>query len=70
MLGRLDVSEVGQSVLHDLPEKQAAAIMSKLDELIVSVQALCAKLDADGGVTDTDYAATVSASLKAIQLSL
>ena len=32
---------------------------SIMDELITKHNALCAKLDADAGVTDTNYAATL-----------
>ena len=59
-LGRLSDEEVGKEILHDAPEKQMQAVMSKLDELIDAIAALTAKLDADAGVTDTDYAAEVS----------
>lgn len=68
-LGRLSPGEVGHPVLHDAPEKQMQAVMSKLDELVDVIKALTAKLDADGGV-DTDYAAEVTASLSKIQLFL
>lgn len=39
-IGRLASGEVGKEVLHDAPEKQMAAVMSKLDELIAAVKAL------------------------------
>lgn len=35
-----------------------------LAAIVDAVQALAAKLDADAGVTDTDYAATVAAIVK------
>jgi hypothetical protein len=69
-LGRLLASEKGGKILHDLPEKQAKAMMSQLDDivaqvqaLVVAVKAIAAKLDADGGVTDTNYASTITASV-------
>jgi hypothetical protein len=67
-LGRLSADELGKKVLHDAPEKQVAALMSKVDELTTALAALCAKLDADAGVTDTDYAATISDSVAKIEL--
>lgn len=69
-LGRLSSGEAGLAVLHDMPEKQAAAIMSKLDELIAAMKALTAKLDLDAGITGTDYAALTTDSLSAILLQL
>lgn len=68
-LGRLQEAEKSQQVLHDAPEKQVAAIMSKLDELIDAMKALGAKLDADG-VGGADYAALVTDALKKIELKL
>jgi hypothetical protein len=35
-----------------------------LASLLDALQAVAAKLDADGGVTDTDYAATVAALIE------
>lgn len=67
-LGRLTDAEKAQSVQHDAPEQQMKAVMSKLDELIGAIKTLTAKLDLDGGVTDTDYAALVSDTLKEIVL--
>ena len=69
-LGRLESGEIGHSVLHDMPEKQAAAIMSKLDELVIAMKALTAKLDLDAGITGTDYAALITNSLSEILLQL
>lgn len=39
-LGRLSEEEQGKEILHDSPEKQVAAIMSKIDELIDALKAL------------------------------
>lgn len=36
----------------------AEQLRALLANLVDGIQALCAKLDADAGVTDTDYAAT------------
>lgn len=41
------------------PAARDAKLGSKLNELITNHNALCAKLDADAGVTDTNYAATL-----------
>lgn len=67
-VGRLSKSKLGQPVQHDAPEEQSKAVMSKLDELIGAIKTLTAKLDADVGVTDTNYAALVSDTLKEIVL--
>ena len=67
-MGRLAADELKKKVLHDAPEKTVAALMSKVDELTVVIKALCAKLDADAGVTDTDYAAVISDAILKIEL--
>lgn len=69
-LGRLSDSEKMLPIVHDDPSQQMKAVMSKLDELIGAVKALTAKLDADGGVTDTDYAALITNAIKEIELKL
>ena len=68
--GRLPAAQVGKPVLHDAPEKQVRAMMTQLDELVTAIKALAAKLDADATVTDTNYAALISASLKKLDLHL
>lgn len=42
-------------ITDGLTKKELQALVS---ELVNGLQAIMAKLDADGGVTDTDYAAT------------
>lgn len=69
-LGRLPDAQIGSKILADAPEKQISAMLSKQDEIIGLMKALCAKLDADAGVIDTDYAATISDGLNEIQLKL
>jgi hypothetical protein len=71
-LGRLQEAEKSQPVLHDAPEKQMAAVMSKLDEMIEAMKLLAAKLDADAGDTggDNDYAALITDALGKIELKL
>jgi len=44
------------------------AMLIKQDELIDLLKSLMAKLDADAGVTDTDYAATLTDLLEKVQL--
>jgi hypothetical protein len=68
-LGRLPSEQVGSKILHDAPEKQISAMLSKQDEIIDLIKALCEKLDADA-VGGADYAATISDGLKKIQLYL
>lgn len=41
------------------PAAAHAKLGDVLDDLITKHNALCAKLDADAGVTDTDYAASL-----------
>ena len=67
-LGRLSSTELGKPVLHDQPSKTSSAVMSKLDELIDAIKALTAKLDADAGVTDTNYAALISNAISKVDL--
>lgn len=50
------------------PKSAEQAMLLKMDELVVAIKALTAKLDADAGVTDTDYAASISAALEKIKL--
>lgn len=63
-IGRLTDEQVGKPVINDAPEQQMKAVMSQLDQLVGVVKALTAKLDLDGGVTDADYAASVSALIE------
>lgn len=63
-LGRLTSTE---GVPHDNPSATVAAILTKQDQIIDMLKALTAKLDADGGVTDADYA-TLTDSLKKVDL--
>jgi len=58
--GRLNKDLVGKQLSDDAPELKVAAMLSKQDDLIAAIKALTAKLDADAGVTDTDYASTIS----------
>jgi hypothetical protein len=44
--------------LDKMTERELRALLTNL---VDALQAVCTKLDADGGVTDTDYAATVAA---------
>jgi hypothetical protein len=68
-IGRLNEAEAAQKVKYDAPEKTVSALLSKVDELTDKIAALCAKLDADGGVTDTDYAAEISDDIAKIELT-
>lgn len=40
---------------------QADALAGTLDAILDALEAVGAKLDSDGGVTDTNYAATIAA---------
>lgn len=44
------------------------AVLVKQDEIIDLLKSLMAKLDADGGVTDTDYASVLTDALEKVAL--
>jgi len=69
-IGRLPLDLVDQPHVHDAPNRTVEAMLTKLDALIDIQAGLAAKLDADPGVTDTDYAATLTDSLKKLDLIL
>ena len=48
-------ARLGATNLDKLTERELRTL---LGTLVDGLQAVCAKLDADGGVTDTNYAAT------------
>lgn len=45
------------------------AVLIKQDEIIDDLKALAAKLDADAGVTDTDYASSITDALEKVDLN-
>jgi hypothetical protein len=51
-----------------VPGSAEQAILEKQDQMIDMLKALTAKLDADGGVTDTNYASTLTDSLSKVAL--
>lgn len=44
-------------------------ILVKQDEIIDALKAIAAKLDADVGVTDTDYASAITDLIEKVQLN-
>ena len=48
---------INAASLDRMTEAQLRAL---LGNMVDAMQAICAKLDADGGVTDTNYAATLA----------
>lgn len=46
--------------------EEVDTLRTQLNLLTTAFRALCAKLDADGGVTDTNYVSTVSDAASAI----
>lgn len=44
------------------PQSTQGAILAEFNKLVTQVRVLTAKLDADAGVTDTNYAALVTAA--------
>lgn len=69
-LGRLSTAEVGKPVILDEPSKVVKALLSNQDAMIDLIVVLCTKLDADGGVTDTNYNALVGALLTKVNITL
>jgi hypothetical protein len=69
-VGRLPVSRVGKVALHDAPNEQIAAMLSNQDAIITALKAIAAKLDADTGTSEIDYAATITDALKVLDLHL
>lgn len=51
------IESVKQRIMALPPSRQREELHLLLASLVDGLQALCAKLDADGGVTDTNYAA-------------
>ena len=43
-------------------------MLIKIDEFVDAMKALAAKLDSDGGITDTDYASTITDALAKLEL--
>ena len=69
-VGRLPVEERGVPLILDNPSKVVEAALTKQDEIIEMLKALTAKLDADTGVTSTNFAETLTDALRAIELKL
>ena len=67
-LGRLKKED--QMVVHDAPSQTMSAVLSKLDEQQQLLKDLAAKLDLDTGVTDTDYATSLTDDYQKIELNL
>jgi hypothetical protein len=69
-LGRLDAGEAGQSQVLDDPTKAYSAVLTKQDEIIDLLKALTAKLDGDVGITDVDYASSLTDALEKLAFRL
>ena len=69
-IGRLPSDEVGAVHTFDDPTKAFSALLTKVDEIITLLHALGAKLDADGGVTDTNYRSLLTTPLVALKFQL
>lgn len=50
------------------PGSAEQAILINQDAIITALKALCAKLDADAGVTDTNYESLISNALAQVTL--
>lgn len=51
---------LGATNLDKLTERELRTLLTSM---LDGLQAICAKLDADAGVTDTNYAATLAAQI-------
>ena len=69
-IGRLTSAEVGKTHVDDNASKTVQALMSKMDEMIVAIKAITAKLDGDSGVNLTNYASACTDSLAKIELTI
>lgn len=67
-LGRLPQALVGKSIPYDAPERVVQALLTANDQMIDAIQQLCAKLDADAGVTDTNFNTLIGSKLVKIDL--
>jgi hypothetical protein len=56
------------SVHQSTPGDDFEALVTAYNELATAFIALCAQLDADAGVTDTDFAATHAAGIDTVVL--
>jgi len=65
-LGRLSAEQMAKPILADAPEKQVAAMLTKLDEMSDKMNAILVAVDAatDG---DTLYAALAAAGLISVE---
>jgi hypothetical protein len=69
-IGRIPVENLYDKHVHDGPNRTVEAMLTQQDQMIGMLQDLAAKLDADTGVTDTDYAATLTDSMQKLDLIL
>ena len=67
--GRQD-DRVDEPNVHDAPNRTVEVMLSNQDRLIDALKGMAAKLDADGGVTDTDYAADLTDAIGKLDLIL
>ncbi len=68
LVGRLSPEEAALPVIGDVSNRQVLALTTKVDQLTDAIKALTAKLDTDGGVTGTDFAATITDALSKLQI--
>lgn len=64
--GRIGAKEPYRDTLARQSAEQGMLV--KQDAIIDALKAMAAKLDADAGVTDTDYAATITDALAKLEL--
>ena len=66
MKGRKNDSREFNNTIADKSAEQA--ILEKQDEIIDLLKNLTAKMDADVGITDADYAATITDALEKVEV--
>jgi len=68
-VGRQD-DRLDKPNFHDAPNRTVEVMLSNQDKLIDAIKGMAAKLDADGGVGDADYATLLTDALGKLDLVL
>ena len=66
--GRRQGANISRKTNTIAPKSAEQAMLQKQDEIIDLLKSLAAKLDADTGVNDTDFASTLTDALEKVKL--
>lgn len=66
--GRRQGANIARKTNTVAPKSAEQAMLQKQDEIIQLLKDLAAKLDADTGVNDTDFASTLTDALEKVKL--